>query len=206
MSVASVRIIPGLGGSGPDHWQSHWLRLRPECRRVEQEDWDNPDPERWVAALDAAVRAAPAPVVLVAHSLGCTLVGTWAASGGAVERVGGALLVAPCDPGQTDAPETLRRFAPLPSGPLPFRSTVVASSNDRYATLDRARSFADEWGSAFIDAGPIGHINAQSRLGDWAFGQVLLDTLIASVDADRTPYYRAAALRTARPLGLNLQG
>jgi predicted alpha/beta hydrolase family esterase len=81
---------------------------------------------------------------------------------------------------------------------LPFRSTVVASSHDPYATLDRAQGFADDWGSAFIDAGPIGHINAQSGLGDWLFGQVLLDTLIASVDDDRTPYRRAAALRAAR--------
>lgn len=203
MAVASVRIIPGLGGSGPDHWQSRWLRLRPECRRVEQEDWDYPDPDRWAAELDAAVRAAPAPVVLVAHSLGCTLVGHWVARGGAVARVGGALLVAPCDPAQADAPATLQRFAPLPTRPLPFRSTVVASSNDPYASLDRARGFADDWGSAFIDAGPIGHINAKSALGDWTFGQVLLDTLIASVDADRTPYHRAAALRAARSAPLS---
>lgn len=198
MALASVRIIPGLGGSGPDHWQSHWLRHRPECRRVEQMDWDNPDPRRWIAALDTAVRAAPAPVVLIAHSLGCALVSHWVANGGAVERIGGALLVAPCDPERAGAPAVIQRFAPLPELALPFRSTVVASSNDPYATLDRARSFADQWGSAFIDAGPIGHINAHSGLGDWVFGQVLLDTLIASVDDDRTPYRRAAALQAAR--------
>lgn len=198
MALASVRIVPGLGGSGPEHWQSHWLRQRPECRRVEQADWDDPYPDRWISALDAAVRAAPAPVVLVAHSLGCALVGHWSAHGGAVERVGGALLVAPFDPARDGATAAIERFAPLPALPLPFRSIVVASSNDPYATLDRARGFADDWGSAFIDAGPIGHINAQSQLGDWLFGQVLLDTLIASVDDERTPYRRAAALRSAR--------
>ena len=193
--VASVRIIPGLGGSGPAHWQSRWLQLRPECRRVEQRDWDDPDPDAWSAALDASVRAAPAPVVLVAHSLGCALVGHWVAAGGAVERVGGALLVAPCDTDTAGACGRIRRFAPMPALPLPFRSTVVASRNDPYASLDRARRFADDWGSAFIDAGAIGHINAASGLGDWLFGQVLLDTLIASAEDDRTPYARAAALR-----------
>jgi predicted alpha/beta hydrolase family esterase len=197
--VASVRIIPGLGGSGPDHWQTRWLQRRPECRRVEQADWHAPDLAAWCNALDAAVRAAPAPVVLVAHSLGCALVGHWLERGdSAVSRVGGALLVAPCDTEAPGACAPPRRFAPMPRQPLPFRSTVVASSNDSFASLDRARGFADDWGSAFVDAGAIGHINAASGLGDWLFGQVLLDTLIASVDADRTPYARAAQLRERR--------
>jgi predicted alpha/beta hydrolase family esterase len=198
VAVASVRILPGLNGSGPDHWQTRWQHIRPECRRVEQASWDQPDLDQWCATLDAAVRAAPAPVVLVAHSLGCALVGHWVAGGGAVERVGGALLVAPCDTECPGAPAVIGRFAPMPVAPLPFRSTVVASSNDSYATLDRTCGFARDWGSAFVDAGPIGHINAASGLGDWLFGQVLLDTLIASVGDDRTPYRRAAALRGRR--------
>jgi predicted alpha/beta hydrolase family esterase len=38
-----VLILPGLGNSGPDHWQSHWERGDAACRRVEQDDWDAPD-------------------------------------------------------------------------------------------------------------------------------------------------------------------
>ena len=29
-------ILPGWQGSGPDHWQTHWQRLLPDARRVEQ--------------------------------------------------------------------------------------------------------------------------------------------------------------------------
>ncbi|MFZ4690241.1 MAG: RBBP9/YdeN family alpha/beta hydrolase [Polymorphobacter sp.] len=194
MSCTTVIIVPGFNGSGPDHWQTRWHASRSDCVRVEQAAWHDPEPGAWCAALDAAIAAAPGHVVLVAHSLGCATVAHWAGSA-AVDRVAGALLVAPCDVDRPGLPAAIARFAPMPRRGLPFRSTVVASSNDTYATLPRARQFAADWGSAFIDAGAIGHINSASGLGDWPFGQVLLDTLIATADADRTPYRRAAALR-----------
>lgn len=197
--AATLIIVPGLGNSGPGHWQSRWEHQRLNCRRVLQTAWDEPNLDDWCDALDAVVRIAPAPVVLVAHSLGCALVGHWAARSGAVDAVGGALLVAPCDTECAGAPPVIKRFAQMPTGSLPFRSTVVASRNDDYATFERSRQFAHDWGSAFVDAGAIGHINAASGLGDWLFGQVLLDTLIESVNSDRTPYRRAAALRTQMP-------
>ena len=71
---SSVLIVPGLGGSGPQHWQSVWQARYPELRRVEQASWDEPRLGPWVATLEAHVLAANAPVVLVAHSLGCLLV------------------------------------------------------------------------------------------------------------------------------------
>ena len=36
-------IIPGLGGSGPVHWQTRWQEKLSTARRVEQADWDRPD-------------------------------------------------------------------------------------------------------------------------------------------------------------------
>jgi predicted alpha/beta hydrolase family esterase len=57
---------------------------------------------------------------------------------------------------------------------------VVASSDDPYATLDRSRAFARRWGTEFVDAGPIGHINADSFLGEWPEGQRLLDHLVGN--------------------------
>ena len=197
MPAATVLIIPGFNNSGPHHWQTRWESTRSDCRRITQASWDDPDPAAWVAAIEAAVTATPHPVVLAAHSLGCTAVAHWAARGGSLAGVAGALLVAPCDVERDGLPPALRRFAPQPLTMLPFRSTVVASADDPYVTLARARAFADGWGSAFIDVGPLGHINANSGLGDWAFGQVLLDALIATAGADRRPYVRAATLRAA---------
>lgn len=209
MSAVTVLIIPGLGGSGPDHWQSRWEAERDDCIRVEQASWHDPDPASWSGALDAAIAAIAGPVILVAHSLACVTVAHWAAHwavrGSGLARVGGALLVAPCDVERPGAPAAIARFAPTPRIVLPFRSTVVASANDAFATLQVARGLAHSWGSAFIDAGALGHINAASGLGAWDFGQVLLDTLIASATDDRAPYRRAAALRGSVPASIFLE-
>lgn len=74
-----VLILPGLGSSGPEHWQTHWERTNPGCVRVAQRDWDNPDRDDWIATLDRAVALQAAPQRLVAHSLACALVAHWAA-------------------------------------------------------------------------------------------------------------------------------
>lgn len=176
-------ILPGLGGSGPEHWQTRWEALYPGSVRVEQRDWDHPRREDWLAALGAAVAAAGEPVALVAHSLGCALVAHAAARPYAA-AVTAALLVAPADvdsPAHTP-PET-RDFAPLPLRPLPFPSTVVASQDDPYVTLARARELAAAWGGEFVDAGPRGHLNAASGLGDWPDGRRHLEALLARAPA-----------------------
>ena len=89
-------VLPGYGGSGPQHWQSLWQARHPELRRVEQRDWERPERAEWIARLEAAVREAGAGVVLIAHSLACLQVAHWA--GETALTVRGALLVAPPDP------------------------------------------------------------------------------------------------------------
>jgi predicted alpha/beta hydrolase family esterase len=180
-------VLPGLNGSGPEHWQTRWEVLHPSYRRVVQRDWDHPDREAWLAALEAAVERAGAPVVLVAHSLGCALAAHAAARPFAA-AIAAALLVAPADvdsPARTP-PET-RCFAPLPLRPLPFPATVVASQDDPYVTLARARAFAAAWGATFVDAGPRGHLNAASGLGDWPDGHRHLEALLARIGQSPSP-------------------
>jgi uncharacterized protein len=172
----SILIVPGLGGSGPQHWQSFWAREMAGAVRVELPDWDDPVPKNWEPALEAAVEAAGPGAVLVAHSLGCVLVARRARP---AWRVKAALLVAPADADRTDMPEPVRRFAPVPSGTLPFRSAVVASRNDPYIDFERARRLAGLWGSAFHDVGHLGHINSDSGLGDWPAGRDMLQHLLA---------------------------
>ncbi len=171
-----VLIVPGWTNSGPEHWQSLWERADPRrVRRVEQRDWDAPDPDDWVRALDAAIATEREPVVLVAHSLGCIAVAHWAAS---YDRpVAGALLVAPADVERADAPEPIRCFAPIPLRRLPFRSIVVASSNDEYLSMGRAGHFARCWGSELVPVGAAGHINTAAGYGLWPQGERLLDAL-----------------------------
>ena len=172
-------VLPGLGGSGPEHWQTRWEACEAGCARVYQRDWDRPELDAWLREVDAALAAADGPVVLVAHSLACALV-AHGARRTAWAGVVGALLVAPADvdsPAHTP-PET-RGFAPLPTDPLPFAATVVASQDDPFVALERARELARRWGAEFVDAGAIGHINATSGLGDWAEGRRILRALVA---------------------------
>lgn len=180
MVAPTVLICPGLGNSGSDHWQS-WLEARiTGARRLEQADWDAPDPEDWVAALDAAVRDSATPVLLVAHSLACIMVARWACRpGAATVRVAAALLVAPPDVDDPAlVPAEVRGFAPIPTEPLPFPALVVGSRNDPYCTAGRACACAAAWGADFIDAGEVGHINTAAGFGPWPQGEVLVRHLL----------------------------
>lgn len=174
-----ILTVPGLGGSGPSHWQTLWEQSRPDTSRVELGMWNTPHRNAWVTKLDQAIRNAQAPVVLAAHSLGCLAVAWWAELTNQPfgYPVVGALLVAPADVERNDAPE-LAAFRPTPRKALPFPSILVASTDDPWISIDRARALSRDWGSHFVDAGPQGHLNAASGIGWWEEGQVLLDRVL----------------------------
>lgn len=173
-----IILIPGHTGSGPDHWQTHWEKAYPSTRRVQQEDWDNPDLDAWIEALEASIESVPEMPLLAAHSLGCYLVAHWA------ERydrpIAGALLVAPPDLDRTDVPLPLRGFAPAPRNPLPFPSILAASTDDPYASIPVSRALATEWGCAFESLGPAGRVNTASGFGSWPEGEHYLRRLITT--------------------------
>jgi uncharacterized protein len=198
----AVLTIPGLNNSGPDHWQTLWERRRGDCSRVNLGDWDNPRRELWVNRLDAAIRDCGGPIVLVGHSLGCIAIAWWATLCHQPYGwpVAGALLVAPADCDQADRVSAVGAFGPLPRTPLPFPSIVVASRDDPYMRYERAHSFGKYWGSQVVDAGECGHINSASGLGEWAFGQRLLDRLLAGATD------QAALFRQFRPAHFNTHG
>ncbi|WP_191841638.1 RBBP9/YdeN family alpha/beta hydrolase [Catellatospora chokoriensis] len=173
--MTSVLILPGFENSGPAHWQTRWEQEL-GFQRVEQADWCHPLVGDWVDTLAAAVAAAPEPVVLVAHSLGCVTVAHWVARGGDTARVRGALLVAPADVDTADVAE-LVNFRPVPLVPLPFPSILVAGDDDPWAALPRSEAFAQAWGSRLVVVPGGGHLNADSGLGSWPQGQSLLTDL-----------------------------
>jgi predicted alpha/beta hydrolase family esterase len=181
-SNLNILTIPGWRGSGPEHWQSRWEALY-GYQRMEQHDWNRPLRGDWSARLEDTVLGAPEPVVLVAHSLGCILVAAWAAHSRNTHRVSAALLVAPGDTEREELRGPLPGWAPIVRQPLPFPCLLVASDNDPYCSAGRARDLAQAWGARVADAGPLGHINAESGLGDWPAGHVLLQDLLASLPA-----------------------
>ncbi|MGP9822693.1 RBBP9/YdeN family alpha/beta hydrolase [Salinarimonas sp. NSM] len=163
-----ILIVPGLDGSGPDHWQARWAAKLRTARIVEQDDWSAPDLACWPARLAEAVAQATRPVVLVAHSFGTHVVA--AAAGDVVGRVAGAYLVAPPDlEDESRMPEGLRAMS-VPAHPLPFASVLIASRTDPYCSFPRAEAIAAAWGAELTDAGESGHINSESGHGPWPEG------------------------------------
>jgi len=169
-------IVPGLGNSGEDHWQSFFERSGDNFKRIWQQEWDAPDCKDWIASVDKAIAGYdPATVILVGHSLGCLTIAHWATQ--YRKKIKGALLVAPSD---FEAPQytfPATGFAPVPGERINFRTIVVASANDQWVSIERARFFADNWGSEFISIGDAGHINTSSGHGQWHEGLAILKTL-----------------------------
>ena len=173
-----VLFLPGWQNSGPAHWQSRWEALQPapfHFVRVEQSDWMRPLRGDWMIQLEEAILAAPGPVLLAAHSLGCMLTAAWAEHSQNTHRVIGALLVAPGDPEREELRAALKSWAPVVRKPLPFKSILLGSENDPYCDFARAQGFAQSWGCQFVNTGARGHINAESGLGDWPEGLQFLE-------------------------------
>ena len=169
--------IPGVTNSGPEHWQTLWEKRFPEkFRRIQQDNWDTPVCSDWIAQIDKDVKAAGAEnVILLAHSLGCTALAHWAKE--YRTPIKGAFLVGPSDCEAETYTFDTKGFAPIPLDKLPFQSLVAASTNDKWVSFNRARFFADAWGSELVNIGDAGHINADSGHGEWPEGLELLKRL-----------------------------
>ena len=183
-------ILPGWQNSSPGHWQSLWEHQWGYLR-VEQSDWETPLRGDWQIVLEDCLlnlhaqhvqqqRIEPFQVVLIAHSLGCHLVSTWAHFSAHTHWVKAAWLVAPPDLSRADVPGALRTWRTPVLAPLPFPSQVMFSDNDPFCDEKAALSMAEAWGSSTHCKGGAGHLNADSGLGDWAGAH---DAMIEFVNA-----------------------
>ncbi len=182
----NVLIVPGVGGSGAEHWQTFWEDAFPQFQRVQQADWDKPVYAEWAACLSAAVEKSTKPVVLVGHSLGTSLTMRWSLDNPALaKKVAGAFLVAPTDRDRfANVPDSpVQGFGNMLLKPLPFPTAVVASRDDDRVSFERAKVFADAWGASFTDAGSHGHLGSAAQLGLWPFGLVSFGQFIATLPA-----------------------
>jgi uncharacterized protein len=81
--------------------------------------------------------------------------------------------------------DPFRNFVPMPRGALPFRATFVASEDDPYMSLPAAQSLARNWGSRFVNAGRVGHINCAAGFGHWQQGEEYLAELLDVATPER---------------------
>ena len=181
MDDLRLLLVPGGGGSGPQHWHRFWAASDDRCHWVEQADWEGGTRADWVGALEAEVARHDGPTILVAHSLGCVVTAHWA--GDETGPVVGAMLVAPADIETSDelAGAPYNQFVPIPRTPLPFPSVVVASSNDPLLSVERAEDLASAWGAEVAEIGPHLHVGSDAELGQWPEGRAILDELISQI-------------------------
>ena len=174
--MTNYLIVPGLGNSGPEHWQTYFQNSADNFYRIEQEEWDAPVCEEWIKNMDKKVLEFDlSTVVLVAHSLGCSTIAHWAKK--YQRKIKGASLVAPSDPEASQYTFPATGFAPIPVERLNFKTIVVTSSDDIWVSLERATYFAECWGSKLINLGNAGHINVASGHSNWVEGLHLLKNL-----------------------------
>lgn len=174
--MTNYLIVPGLGGSGPGHWQTYFESTGDNFRRIIQKDWDAPDINEWVETIDTAIsQYDPDTVVLVGHSLGCPTIAIWASHTN--KKIKGALLVAPPDIEAFREKSQITLFKSLPTDKINFPTIVVASTNDHWSGIQKAEFYALQWGSEFINIGEAGHINDLSGYGKWEEGLKILHRL-----------------------------
>ena len=168
-------IVPGLGNSGPQHWQTFFENSADNFQRINQQEWDAPLCSDWIKTINQAISKYDlSTVILIGHSLGCVTIAHWATQYN--KKIKGALLVAPSDIENPVYTFPATGFDPIPTGKINFKTIVVASEDDVWVSLDRAKYFANNWGSAFINIGSAGHINAASGHWQWNEGLEILKT------------------------------
>jgi uncharacterized protein len=174
-------IVPGIDGSGPDHWQSLWQDAwGASATRIAPASWTEPDLTDWCHALDrAAGEHRAASVVLVAHSLGCLAAGYWLRRG--QPGVRGAFLVAPPDAAGPNFPAAAPSFTTFATTPLTVPGLVISSDDDPYCTPQAARRLATAWRAGQVSIGAAGHINTASGVGAWEAGRALLTAFTAAL-------------------------
>ncbi|MBD8349205.1 RBBP9/YdeN family alpha/beta hydrolase [Dysgonomonas sp. HGC4] len=169
-------IVPGLGNSGPDHWQTFFEKSGDNFTRIEQQGWDAPNCHEWIKNIDDVVSKYDlSTVILIGHSLGCITIAHWAKQSG--KKIKGALLVAPSDIESPFYTFTSSGFTPISLEKINFNTIVVASTNDPWVSMKRVELFTKSWGSTLINIGDAGHINAASGYGEWQEGLEILKKL-----------------------------
>jgi uncharacterized protein len=174
MNRNSFLIIHGLGGSGPDHWQT-WLaneliqRNYPVCYPTFS-NVHSPDKRIWLEELNEAIRSIPeeSELTVVTHSLGCLLWLHYAASINQqiAKRV---ILVAPPSPHIILTEASSFYPVPLENSDLLQASNetlFVHSSNDPYCSYKHAETYL-KIGLPSITFPNMGHINVESGHGKW---------------------------------------
>ena len=164
-------IVPGVGGSEHDHWQSWLQRQLKSCSRVQQQDWNKPVLHEWVEQFVKTVQAIQEPIQIVAHSFGClTTVAALAQHPELNQNIKNLVLVAPANPArfgdagfaresQNDYQQYFHQLK------LQVPTQMIISENDPWLNFQDALQLAKAWKIRPKNLGQVGHINVASGFG-----------------------------------------
>jgi uncharacterized protein len=184
MNQNSFLIIHGLGGSGPDHWQT-WLAHQLKQRNHHVcyptfSNFDLPNKRVWLEELSDSMKNIPDSnnLTVITHSLGCILWLHYVRS--QTKRIAQkVILVAP--PSPSIILSEASSFYPVPLQENDLKRTAerilfVHSSNDPYCSVDDSKNYLHlELPSLTIPN--AGHINPKSGYGTWPW---ILDLCLSS--------------------------
>ena len=176
---ATVLIIPGLRDHVAEHWQTLLEARLEKVRSVPPLQTEKLSCTKRVEAIQNELDKIDGPVILVAHSAGVLMAIHWAAQH--QHNIQGALLVTPPDlnqswPDNYPSSDALHQegWSPLPMQELPFRTIVVASTNDYLATLEAVTEMAELLGAELLNLGEVGHLNPAAGYGPWPKAEQLI--------------------------------
>lgn len=176
-------IVPGVGGSEYEHWQSWLERQLDHHSRVEQHDWRHPKLEDWVQQCAQSLIMAPSSIQIVAHSFGClTSVATLAQHPSLASKVKKMILVAPANPQRFDVDGfATEHSASLADYFLQLKPKVntkmLISENDPWFEYQDVLKLAQTWQVSTCNMGQVGHINVASGFGP--FPEIFEHLLVA---------------------------
>lgn len=180
--MAPTLFLPGYGNSGATHWQTLWLNKLPSAKRMDFQDWENPDADAWGRLLFSELATRQQPVILVAHSLGCLAAALHVEQHGP-HSIAGLFLVAPPAPLNPGFPRAITGFKKLPMTRLGVPALVITSTNDPYSEPGFGARAAMAWGAQHHSIENAGHINAASGFGDWDEGLALLGNFVRKIES-----------------------
>jgi predicted alpha/beta hydrolase family esterase len=169
-----VLILPGWGGSEPEHWQT-WLAGQlatgHEVRYPALPSPDTPVLDEWLAALDASVAGLPADGYdILCHSLAVLLWLHRVAGGPVTPRPARVLLVAPPTPG-TKIPQ-LQSWVPAPLDAAAVRAAaggtiLVCADDDPFCPEGAALAYGRPLRIPVTVLPGAGHLNVAAGYGPW---------------------------------------
>ena len=164
-------IVPGVGGSEAQHWQSWLQRNLMSSSRVNQTDWNQPVLNHWVEQFTKTLRPLQSDVQIVAHSFGClTTVAALVLHPELNKHVIKLILVAPANPARfgeagfaRDSKTDYQAFFHQLKIQVP--TTLLISENDQWLSFEDAQQLARSWKLQPVNLGQVGHINVASGFG-----------------------------------------